>query len=1043
MDDNKMLTLVSNERIPLTPAMRLLFEISNLDNATPATVSRAGILFINAKDVGSKPFLDSWIERRENDKEKSSLLALFNKYTTPEFLHEMMQFARIIPVGEVNMIRTLCYLLEGLLARISDGKKKKMAAPGAAGGATAADVAAAAQAAEMSPAVEKELFEANFVYACIWAFGGATLVDKAADHRKEFSDWWRRVFTTIKFPKEGHVFDYFPDPKTGKMVPWSGVLPEWNAPDDAYLVTKVFVPTLETVRQHSLLDLFVERRRQVLLVGSAGTGKTVQVDQYLHSMNENMMFCTINLNYYTSASALQHIMEGPIDKRSGRIFGPPGNKHLVYFIDDLNMPQVDIYNTQSPSCLLKQHMDYGSWYDTSKLEKKEVQDVQYLAAMNPTAGSFTVDPRLQGLFATFACLLPSKKTLSYIYTSVLTHHFTPFGAAILEMVPKLIKATIELHDSVALKFIPSTRKFHYNFNLRDLSAVFQGCCLAQSGEGYTPKMIAQLWQHETLRVFSDRLVSPADEQIFEQLQESKLKQYFKDQLVKKAAPSDGEGGAPAGGSEKKGEEAPPLIFTSFMAGATPVYLPAENMAELKQVLEDKLSIYNDSNPVMNLEMFSIAIQHVCRIARIIENPRGNALMVGVGGSGKQSLAKLASFICGYDVFQISVTQSYGLPDLRVDLQNLYLKAGTKGIPISFLLTDTQIVDDAWLVYINDFLSSGNIPDLFNAEDKDSILSSIRNEAKAAGVADSREAMYEFFINNVRTNLHMILCFSPVGDKFRVRCRKFPALINCSVIDFVHPWERNALVAVGKRFLLDLDTTMGKAPQGANQELVQAQLAEHMAEVHLSVNEASEQYRLLERRYNYTTPKSFLELIAFYKTLLNKKRADLAKQTSRLEKGIQTLKQTHVQVAGLKEDLTKTLVRVGEKAEAATVLIGKMGVERKKVEEQQGLAAIEAAKAKTVSEVANKISEECREDLEKALPILERAKNAVDCLSKASLTTLKSFAQPPGNVIFVTNGTFHKHLLHVSFEQTLLCELCIVLLLNVDCLFFVCVPSFQP
>jgi dynein heavy chain len=153
----------------------------------------------------------------------------------------------------------------------------------------------------------------------------------------------------------------------------------------------------------------------------------------------------------------------------------------------------------------------------------------------------------------------------------------------------------------------------------------------------------------------------------------------------------------------------------------------------------------------------------------------------------------------------------------------------------------------------------------------------------------------------------------------------------------------------------------------------------------------------------------LELIAFYKTLLNKKRADLAKQTSRLEKGIQTLKQTHVQVAGLKEDLTKTLVRVGEKAEAATVLIGKMGVERKKVEEQQGLAAIEAAKAKTVSEVANKISEECREDLEKALPILERAKNAVDCLSKASLTTLKSFAQPPGNVIFVTNGMFDKHL----------------------------------
>jgi dynein heavy chain len=333
MDDNKMLTLVSNERIPLTPSMRMMFEISNLDNATPATVSRAGILFINAKDVGSKPFLDSWIERRENDKEKSSLLALFNKYTTPEFLHEMLQFSRIIAVSEINMIRTLCFLLEGLLARLSDNKKKAKTAVSAGGDA--------APTAEISPQAEKEAFEANFVYACIWAFGGATLVDKAADHRKEFSDWWRRVFTTIKFPKEGHVFDYFPDPKTGKMVPWANVLPEFVAPDDAYLVTKVFVPTLDTVRTHSILDLMVERRRQVLLVGTAGTGKTVVVDQYLHGMGENMMFCNINLNYYTTASVLQHIMEGPIDKRSGRIFGPPGTKRLVYFIDDLNMPYVD------------------------------------------------------------------------------------------------------------------------------------------------------------------------------------------------------------------------------------------------------------------------------------------------------------------------------------------------------------------------------------------------------------------------------------------------------------------------------------------------------------------------------------------------------------------------------------------------------------------------------------------------------------------------------------------------------------------------------
>jgi len=57
MDDNKVLTLASNERIPLTPMMRLLFEISHLKTATPATVSRAGILYINPADLGWNPLV--------------------------------------------------------------------------------------------------------------------------------------------------------------------------------------------------------------------------------------------------------------------------------------------------------------------------------------------------------------------------------------------------------------------------------------------------------------------------------------------------------------------------------------------------------------------------------------------------------------------------------------------------------------------------------------------------------------------------------------------------------------------------------------------------------------------------------------------------------------------------------------------------------------------------------------------------------------------------------------------------------------------------
>ena len=178
---------------------------------------------------------------------------------------------------------------------------------------------------------------------------------------------------------------------------------------------------------------------------------------------------------------------------------------------------------------------------------------------------------------------------------------------------------------------------------------------------------------------------------------------------------------------------------------------------------------------MDLVLFEQAMQHVTRIARIIDNPRGNALLVGVGGSGKQSLTRLAAYIAGFTVFQVKLTAAYSMSDFKADLFALYARAGLKGDGIVFLFSDQQIVDERMLVYFNDVLSVGLPPDLYNQEDKDNAVNSIRAEVKAAGLLDSPDVCWDFFITKVRKNLHMVLCMSPVGAAFRVRCRKFPAL----------------------------------------------------------------------------------------------------------------------------------------------------------------------------------------------------------------------------------------------------------------------------
>ena len=99
--------------------------------------------------------------------------------------------------------------------------------------------------------------------------------------------------------------------------------------------------------------------------------------------------------------------------RAGVRFGPPGSKRLVYFVDDMNMPFVDKYDTQSAIELIRQSVDYRGWFDKVKIVLKEVTNTQYCACMNPTAGSFNITPRMQRHFVTFAVQMPHPDIVRY------------------------------------------------------------------------------------------------------------------------------------------------------------------------------------------------------------------------------------------------------------------------------------------------------------------------------------------------------------------------------------------------------------------------------------------------------------------------------------------------------------------------------------------------------------------------------------------------------------------------------------------------------
>jgi dynein heavy chain, axonemal len=100
------------------------------------------------------------------------------------------------------------------------------------------------------------------------------------------------------------------------------------------------VHTSETTRIGFFMDLLIKNKRPVMLIGNAGLGKTVLINDKLSHLGDDYAVTNVPFNFYTTSEVLQRVLEKPLEKKAGRNFGPPGNKKLIYFIDDMNMPEV-------------------------------------------------------------------------------------------------------------------------------------------------------------------------------------------------------------------------------------------------------------------------------------------------------------------------------------------------------------------------------------------------------------------------------------------------------------------------------------------------------------------------------------------------------------------------------------------------------------------------------------------------------------------------------------------------------------------------------
>lgn len=244
------------------------------------------------------------------------MVILFDKYTPACLESVRTKFKKITPIVEMAHIQLLCHLLECLLVPSNT-----------------------------PPDSCKEWHEIYFVFACIWAFGSAMFQDQTVDHRVEFSKWFMNEFKAVKFPATGTVFDFFIDQDTKQMTPWTEKLTKFEMDSDTPLQS-VLVHTSESIRIRFFIDLLMDKKHPVMLLGNAGCGKTVLVNDKLSSLSENYAVTNVPFNFYTTSEMLQKVLEKPLEKKAGRNYGPPGTKTMVYFVDDMNMPGIVFKGTQ-------------------------------------------------------------------------------------------------------------------------------------------------------------------------------------------------------------------------------------------------------------------------------------------------------------------------------------------------------------------------------------------------------------------------------------------------------------------------------------------------------------------------------------------------------------------------------------------------------------------------------------------------------------------------------------------------------------------------
>ncbi|XP_074844510.1 dynein axonemal heavy chain 14, partial [Carettochelys insculpta] len=700
---------------------------------------------------------------------------------------------------------------------------------------------------------------------------------------------------------------------------------------------------------------------------------------------KSVIASTIQCGAHTSAAQIQAWIRQKLILKSKDVLGAPKFKQLIIFIDDVNMPIPEEYGAQPPLESIRQFLDLGGFFDTKELAWKNIQDVSLVADCAPPGGGRNeISPRLLTRFCLLVLPQPSLQSLQRIFQVHLGTYLynNKFLSEVQKCSDFLTSSSIAVYYSIFRSMLPTPAKCHYAFNLRDLFKVLQGLLQAHKSVIVSKETAALLFVHEAARVLHDRLIESSEKELFYQFLSNELHNYFKITWTK----------------EKLMEES--TIFVDFLDMSTSlgskIYRNVTNYKKLVSVLEEFQMKVNSTDTKTSIVFFKEAVEHTTRAARVFRQPGGHMMLVGLDGNGKITCATLACYLSNCSLFRLSVTHSYSYTDFREDLKRVYRQTGMEGQNTVLLITDSDIVQDSFLEDLSCILNSGEMHDLFDKEELESIIMKLTAVAEKANYSNSREAILSFFLQRVHSNLHVVLATSPAGVNFRQLCRTYTSIVNCSTVDWYNNWPQEALLHVAKSYFSQEDIC-------DDSENLSNMVAQVCVEIHRSASATTEKYLKETKRHYYITPNSYLQFIGTFSSILQRTKKKSLSKRACFYNGLTKLLEATSLVAEMQEELLALGPQIEQKSKEIEELVEKLHKDSLVVEQVRTLVRQDEEVMAEETKVVEEYAQQAIEELNAVMPALEKAIAALDALDKAHIAELRVYTHPPPLVLTVMNA----------------------------------------